>query len=89
MAIEHNRLIGWDDLAKPFTGFSEDRALLAYEQSYSLVRFLVESFGWHKISELLERLGKQQQWQIALADVYREYGLDWPAILKEWQLGVR
>lgn len=87
-AVEHNRLIDWDELAKPFTGFPEDKALLAYEQSYSLVRFLVESFGWHKISELLERLGRRQEWQTAVADAYRGNGLDWPAILNEWQARV-
>jgi tetratricopeptide (TPR) repeat protein len=88
-AIEQNRLIGWDQLVKPFAGLPEDQALLAYEQSYSLVRFMVESFGWYKISELLERLGRRQEWETAVADVYHVYGLDWPAILNEWQAGLR
>lgn len=87
-ASEENQLIGWDELAKPFTGFANNKARLAYEQSYSLVHFMVDQFGWHKMAELLERLGKRQAWQEAIADVYRDYGLDWSAILKEWQVNL-
>ena len=46
---------------------------------------MVDSYGWHNMVELLESLGKQQEWQGAITAVYQEYGLDWPAILKEWQ----
>lgn len=84
-ALKTSQLIGWEDLAAPFTGLKDDKVPLAYEQSYSLVLFLVDRFGWHKIKELLERLGKRQAWQTAISDVYRDYGLDWPAILSEWR----
>ena len=84
-AKDEGQLIPWDDLALPFTGLADDKVLLAYEQSYSLVFFLIDRFGWHKMKELLERLGKHQAWQAAIAVVYQEYGLDWPAILREWQ----
>lgn len=84
-AVEENQLIDWDDLSGSFTGLDETKVLLAYEQSYSLVHFMVDRFGWHKISELLETLGKRQAWQPAFAAVYKDYGLDWPAILVEWQ----
>ena len=84
-AIEAGQLISWDDLTGSIAGFSDSKARLAYEQSYSLVYFMVDSFGWHKMTELLERLGKRQAWQSAIAAVYQDYGLDWPAILAEWQ----
>jgi len=84
-AAEDNRLIGWDILARPFTGLADDKVRLAYEQSYSLVNFMVDQFGWHKMTELLQRLGKRQGWQTAIAEVYHDYGLDWPAIQTEWQ----
>jgi len=86
--IESGQLLEWRDLVKPFSGLAEDRVSLAYEQSYSLVDFMVDSYGWHNMAELLEGLGKQQEWQAAVADVYQEYGLDWPAIQKEWQAGL-
>ena len=84
LAVADGRLLDWDELARPFSGLTGDKVMLAYEQSCSLVDYLVDSFGWHKIAELLERLGKHQQWQSAIADVYLDYGLDWPAILAEW-----
>lgn len=84
-ASEENQLFHWDDLADPFTGLADNKVRLAYEQSYSLVSFLIDRFGWHKMTELLERLGKRQALQTAIAAVYHDYGLDWPAILKEWQ----
>lgn len=84
-AVETTRLINWDDLAGPFTALVDGKVPLAYEQSYSLVYFMVDSFGWHKMTELLERLGKRQEWRAAIAAVYQDYGLNWPAILAEWQ----
>ncbi|MCK4509247.1 MAG: tetratricopeptide repeat protein [Desulfuromonadales bacterium] len=80
-----NQLIHWDDLVGPFTGLAEDKVKLGYEQSYSLVDFMVDRYGWHKMAELLELLGRRQAWQKAIAVVYQDYGLDWPAILAEWQ----
>ena len=50
-----------------------------------VVAFMVDRYGWHKIPELLESIGRRKPWQDAIADVYQDYGLDWPAILKEWQ----
>ena len=83
--MQSDSILGWDTLAKPFSSLPADKVLLAYEQSYSLVSFMVDRYGWHKIPELLENIGKQKPWQDAIADVYQDYGLDWPAILREWQ----
>jgi len=87
-AVESGQLLDWQTLASPFSGLASDRVPLAYEQGYSLASFMVENYGWHNISELLKNLGKRQEWSLAVADVYREYGLDWPAILNEWQAGI-
>jgi len=84
-ASEARKFISWDVLSEPFTGLADNKVRLAYEQSYSLVHFMVDQFGWHKMTELLEKLGKRQDWQTAIADVYQDYGLDWPAIQSEWQ----
>jgi tetratricopeptide (TPR) repeat protein len=88
-AVKADQLINWVPLAHSFAGLTGDQAQLAYEQSYSLVQYMVDNFGWHKITELLGRLGQRQEWQVAIADVYREYEMDWPAILNEWQAGLQ
>jgi tetratricopeptide (TPR) repeat protein len=85
LAVQREDVLGWDTLAKPFSSLPADKVLLAYEQSYSLVSFMVDRYGWHKIPELLESIGKRKPWQDAIADVYQDYGLDWPTILREWQ----
>jgi hypothetical protein len=87
-AVESGQLLDWQTLAGPFSGLADTRIPLAYEQSYSLASFMVESYGWHNMIELLKSLGKRQEWTVAVADVYREYGLDWPAIQDEWQAGI-
>lgn len=84
-AVQREGVLGWDTLAKPFSSLPADKVLLAYEQSYSLVSFMVDRYGRHKIPELLENIGKRKPWQDAIADVYQDYGLDWPTILREWQ----
>ena len=83
--MQSENILGWDILAKPFSSLPADKVLLAYEQSYSLVSFMVDRYGWHKIPELLKSIGKRKPWKIAIAEVYQDYGLDWPAILREWQ----
>lgn len=88
-AVHDNLLLNWDTLAQPFSRLPAEAVPLAYEQSGSLTGFMVESFGWHKIAELLEELGKGGEWQTVMADVYRDYGMDWPAILGEWQAGLK
>lgn len=84
-AAESGQLLDWTTLEKPFSGLPAARVRLAYEQSHSLAFFMVDRYGWYNMAELLESLGKQQEWVAAVADVYREYGLDWPAIQNEWQ----
>lgn len=84
-AVKGQQLLDWATLSGPFASLDSSLVPLAYEQSYALVDFMVESFGWHKMTDLLARIGKAQDWQTAVAQVYQDYGLDWPAILDEWQ----
>lgn len=79
------QLIAWSDLDGSFAALAVNQVPLAYEQSFSIVHFIIDRYGWHKMEDLLIRLGKGQPWQAAFADVYRDYGLDWSAIVKEWQ----
>jgi tetratricopeptide (TPR) repeat protein len=85
VALQSGRLQSWERLARPFSGLDGEEAALAYEQSASMVGFLVERFGWHKLGELLAELGRVDEWPVAVAEVYRDYGLDWPAIQTEWR----
>jgi len=59
LAGQGEGLLGWDTLAKPFSSLPAEQVMLAYEQSHSLVSFMVDHYGWHKISELLTSIGRQ------------------------------
>jgi len=41
-----------------FSGLSAKEAAVAYQQSHSMVNFLVSTYGWHRVKELLVNLGK-------------------------------
>lgn len=88
VAGQGNGVLDWETLSRPFSALPVDKVILAYEQSHSLVGFMVDHYGWHKMSQLLESIGKGLSWQDSVAIVYQDYGLDWPAILGEWQAGL-
>jgi hypothetical protein len=88
-AAEKKQLLGWETLSASFAKLGSGQVELAYEQSYSLVYFMIDRYSWHKMSELLEKIGGGQAWQDAVSAVYLDYGLDWPAILVEWQASLR
>lgn len=77
--------LSWETLTKPFSALDAKLVPQAYQQSYSLVHFMVDRFGWHKLSELLHRLGERHSWPEAVAETYAEFGLDWPGLVAEWQ----
>lgn len=84
-AVAENRLLEWESLEVSFAQLAVGDVPLAYEQSYSMVDFLIDNYGWHKLADLLEKIGKKTPWKEAVAEVYSDYGLDWPTIRTEWQ----
>lgn len=84
-AVAGYQLTDWDALTENFSSPDINLALQAYEQSYSMVHFMVDRFGWHKMAELLLRLGDRQPWLEAVAKTYEEYGLDWLGLVNEWR----
>jgi hypothetical protein len=65
-------------------GFSEvaDKATLSYSQSYSLVRFLIETYGQEKMTALLVALRDGRTIDDALTGVY---GFDVDGLEDEWR----
>jgi hypothetical protein len=68
-------------------GFSEvaDKANLSYSQSYSLVKFLVETYGQPKMNELLLALRDGTTIDSALVKVY---GFDVEGLEDAWRAGI-
>lgn len=68
-------------------GFSEvaDRAYLSYSQSYSIVRFLIESYGQEKMNNLLLSLRDGRTIDAALLEIY---GFDVDGLEQEWRKAI-
>jgi tetratricopeptide (TPR) repeat protein len=84
-AAREGRLIPWQSLEGPFVSFGTQQAALAYEESYAAVRYLVETYGWHKVKQVLVNLGSGMAVQQAFATAFDDYGLDYPALEREWR----
>jgi len=78
-----NRSVRSAALERPFTELPDDLVPLAYQQSYQRVSRLIELCGWTAIGELLQRLGKGEPWEAAIATAYAPCGYDWPRLQVE------
>jgi len=68
-----------------FSALSSQQAIAAYQQSYSLVNHLVETYGWHRVREILGHLGKGMNIGSAIATTLRDYGITYDGLISEWQ----
>tara|TARA_Y100000031_G_scaffold155854_1_gene208009 strand:+ start:651 stop:1814 length:1164 start_codon:yes stop_codon:yes gene_type:complete len=68
-AIAENSLISVRSLSSPFSAYA-DEAALSYTQSYSLVEFLISSYGQGKMLELLNIFKQGSTYDGALEQVY-------------------
>ena len=64
--------------------FSEipEKALLSYGQSYSIVKFMLETYGQEKMNELLKALSDAEPVDVALV---RIYGVDTDGLDTQWR----
>lgn len=77
--------VSTDFLTKPFIGMDTRQAGLAYQESYALVNFMVQSYGWHKVREILLLLGGGEKIESAVGKALADFGLDYQGVMREWQ----
>lgn len=77
--------VSTDFLTKPFIGMDTRQAGLAYQESYALVNFMVQSYGWHKVREILLLLGSGEKIEGAVGKALADFGLDYQGLMREWQ----
>jgi hypothetical protein len=80
-AIAEGSLISVQSLCSPFSAYAEE-ATLSYAQSYSLVEFLIASYGQSKMLELLNTFSQGSGYDAALEKVY---GFDMDGLDSLWQ----
>jgi len=81
-AIADNGLLSLRSLGSGFPA-DPDKATLAYAQSNSLVCYLIETYGWDKISDLLFMFKEGNTYDNALQEVY---SFDTDGLEERWQL---
>ena len=68
-AISEGTLISVRTLCSPFSAYT-DKARLSYAESYSLVKYLLDSYGQDKMLDLLTVLKQGSTYDEALSEVY-------------------
>lgn len=82
IAYNSDVLIPWDKIDAKIMSHNSSESLLAYQQSFSFVSYLVDTYGMHKIVELLKALGTKQDFNAAILKVY---GVPIEAIQRNWR----
>ncbi|WP_303720247.1 peptidase MA family metallohydrolase [Malonomonas rubra] len=81
------QLLSLKRLEKPFLDLNGKQAALAYQQSYSLVRYLLHNYGWHLVGDLLRALRSGQAIEQAFDSVFEVYGLKYAEFEGVWRGG--
>jgi hypothetical protein len=80
-----NTLITVRSLSSPFSAYA-DQAVLAYAESYSIVHYLIDTYGREKMFDLLTAFSKGSGYDEALKAVY---GFDMTSLNSQWQAAVK
>ncbi len=81
IAYNTNNIIPWADLNKAIVSPDGNTALLAYQQAFSFVYFIVNKYGMHKVVEVLKALGTKEDFDTAIQQVY---GVPLTTIENDW-----
>jgi hypothetical protein len=88
-AAKTGALFPFTAMEKSLSSLDAKSALLAYQQSYAMVSFMISAYGWHKVRDTLVNLGTGMRFEAAIAGAFADYGLDLAAIVKECQEHMR
>lgn len=84
-AREEDNLFPLQNLENSYRHLNARQAALAYEQSYDMVRFLIEEYGWYQIRDLVFVLGQGASIDQAIEEIFGSYGLDYRALEERWR----
>ncbi len=77
--------IDFSRLERGFGGLSTQEAMLAYDQSYSIVNYVATTYGWHRVTALLTLMGKGKNFRGAVAEALGDYSLTYEGLIAEWR----
>jgi hypothetical protein len=80
-AKSQNKLISVRSLASPFSAYAGE-SVLAYAESYEIVKYLIDAYGQPKMFELLSTFEQGSGYDEAL---YKVYGFDMDGLNDRWR----
>ena len=83
-AVKQGNLLPLSTLEHSFSALSTREASLAYQQSYSLVNYMVSTYGWYKVKDILLALGTGKKISAAISTALDDLGVDYPSVYQEW-----
>lgn len=86
LAIAYNteQLLGWDKINSAIVSPNKEQALLAYQQAFSFVYYLVQEYGMNNIIAVLKKLGNKSDFSSAIQQVYGITLTNLQANWKQW-----
>ncbi|MEI6207259.1 MAG: tetratricopeptide repeat protein [Desulfuromonadales bacterium] len=87
-AARNGTFLPFSALEKSWSSVGAKDVMLAYQQSYSIAKFMVSNYGWHKVREILVNLGSGMNIEVSIAKALRDYSLGYKQIIQEWQMQV-
>jgi len=84
-AARKKAYVDFSNLEGSFSGLGSADANLAYQQSFSLVNYLVSAYGWHRVSLILSGLGSGLNVKEAIARALQDFSLTYEALVQEWK----
>ena len=84
-ASRNGAFLPFSALEKSWSSVGTKDIMLAYQQSYSIAKFMVANYGWYKVREILVNLGDGMSIDDSIAKALRDYGLGYKQIIQEWQ----
>ncbi|WP_041971908.1 tetratricopeptide repeat protein [Geobacter sp. OR-1] len=84
IAVKQKSILPLSTMERSFAALNPKEAALAYQQSYSFVKYIISTFGWHKIKDILLNLGAGKGITDAVSSALSDLTLDYQAVYQEW-----
>jgi tetratricopeptide (TPR) repeat protein len=87
-AARESKFTDFRKLEANFSELSPSAAALAYQQSYELVNYMVATYGWHRVKQILSGLGRGLSFDESVTKALEDYNLNYDTLVKEWRAAV-
>lgn len=84
-AARKDAFVDFRKLESSFSGLSVTEASLAYQQSYAMVNYIVTTYGWHRVNQVLVGLGNGMNVEEAIAIALKDYSVIYEGLIQEWK----